>query len=77
LSNSNSAVTRRRFLQGAALLAAPVSLYSQIPQNTFKQHQQALREWYERKALRLAGVRTKDAETLRDLLAESPVLYPP
>ncbi len=77
MSNSNSAVTRRKFLQGAALLAAPVSLYSQIPQNTFEQHQQALREWYERKALRLAGVRTKDAETLRDLLAESPVLYPP
>jgi len=76
LSNSNSAVTRRKFLQGAALLAAPVSLYSQVSQNTFEQHQQALREWYEKKALRLAGVSTKDAETLRDLLAESPVLYP-
>jgi hypothetical protein len=76
LSNPNSAVTRRKFLQGAALLAAPVSLYSQISQNTFEQHQQALRGWYEKKALRLAGVHTNDA-TLRDLLAESPVLYPP
>jgi hypothetical protein len=77
LSDPNSAVTRRKFLQGAALLAAPVSLYSQISRNTFDQHQEVLREWYEKKALRLAGVRTKDAETLRDLLAESPVLYPP
>jgi len=77
LSKSDSAVTRRKFLQGAALLAAPISLHSQLAQNTFEQHQQALREWYERKALRLAGVRTDDAETLRDLLAESPVLYPP
>ena len=77
MSKSDSAVTRRKFLQGAALLAAPISLHSQLAQNTFEQHQQALREWYERKALRLAGVRTDDAETLRDLLAESPVLYPP
>jgi len=77
LSKQDSAVTRRKFLQGAALLAAPISLHSQLAQNTFEQHQQALREWYERKALRLAGIRTDDAETLRDLLAESPVLYPP
>jgi hypothetical protein len=73
LSNPDSAVTRRKFLQGAVLLAAPVSLYSQ---NSFDQHQQALREWYEKKELRLAGVRADDA-TLRDLMAESPVLYPP
>jgi hypothetical protein len=77
LSKPDSAVTRRKFLQGAALLAAPVSLHSQLAQNTFEQHQEALREWYERKALRLAGVRADNAETLRDLLAECPVLYPP
>ena len=72
-----SAVTRRRFLQGAALLAAPVSLHSQAAQETFEQHQKALREWYEKKALHLAGVNTDDTEKLRDLLAECPVLYPP
>jgi hypothetical protein len=77
LSKSDSAVTRRKFLQGAALLAAPVALHSQLAQASFEQHQQALREWYEKKALHLAGVRAEDAETLRDLLAESPVLYPP
>jgi hypothetical protein len=76
LSNQDSAVTRRKFIQGAALLATPVSLHSQLAQSTFEQHQQALREWYERKSLRLAGVRADDA-ALRDLLAESPVLYPP
>jgi len=77
LIKAGSTVTRRRFLGGAALLAAPVSLHSQLTDNLFEQQQEALRVWYEKKALRLAGVTAGNAETLRELLAECPVLYPP
>ncbi len=72
-----SGVTRRRFLQGAALLAAPLPFQAQSAHSKIEQQEEALREWYEKQALRLAGVRTNDPEALRDLLAESPVLYPP
>ncbi len=77
MSKPASAVTRRRFLQGAALLAAPVSLHSQLAHSKIEQQEEALREWYERKALGLAGIRADDPEALRDLMAEWPVIYPP
>ncbi len=77
MSKPASAVTRRRFLQGAALLAAPVSLHSQLAHSKIERQEEALREWYERKALGLAGIRADDPEALRDLMAEWPVIYPP
>lgn len=77
MSKPASAVTRRRFLQGAALLAAPVSLHAQLAHSKIEQQEEALREWYERKALGLAGIRANDPEAMRDLMAEWPVIYPP
>jgi len=77
LSKPCEAVTRRRFLQGAALLAAPVSLHAQLTQSKFESQQEALRNWYERKALGLDGIRVDDPEAMRELMAEWPVLYPP
>ena len=73
----DSAVTRRRFLQGAALLAAPAVLPSQTAPGNFAQQDEALRAWYERRALALAGVRANDPGALREMMAEWPVLYPP
>lgn len=77
LSRPGKGVTRRRFLQGAALLAAPVSLQAQFTPDKMERQQEALREWYERKALGLDGIRAGNPEAQRDLMAEWPVLYPP
>lgn len=73
----DSAVTRRWFLQGAALLAAPAVLPSQTAPDNFAQQDEALRAWYERRALALAGILANDPAALRELMAEWPVLYPP
>jgi hypothetical protein len=72
-----SSVTRRRFLQGAALLAAPAALPAQSVSGNFPQQDEALRAWYEKRALALAGIRTNDPAAFRELMAEWPVLYPP
>ncbi len=73
----SSAVTRRKFLQGAALLAAPVALPAESMAGNFAQQDEALRAWYEKRALALAGVRVNDPAALRELMAEWPVFYPP
>ncbi|MGO8759464.1 MAG: hypothetical protein ACLQG3_15195 [Terracidiphilus sp.] len=73
----NPAITRRRFLQGATLLAAPAALSAQAGHGSFAQQDEALREWYEKRALAQAGVRTNDPAALHDLMAEWPVFYPP
>jgi hypothetical protein len=72
-----SAVTRRRFLQSAALFAAPAALPAQSLSGNFAQQDEALRAEYERRALALAGVRANDPAALRELMAEWPALYPP
>jgi hypothetical protein len=77
LRTSDSSVTRRKFLQGAALLAAPAALPAQAVPGNFAQQNIALRASYERRALALAGVRASDPAALRDLMAEWPALYPP
>lgn len=77
MSKPGEAVTRRRFLQGAALLAAPVTLHAQVTQNKFERQQEVLREWYERKALGLDNIHAGDPEAMRRLMAEWPTLYPP
>jgi hypothetical protein len=73
----SSAVTRRRFLQSAALLTAPAVLTTQSPSGNFAQQDEALRAEYERRALALTGVRASDPAALRELMAEWPALYPP
>ena len=73
----SSAVTRRRFLQSAALLAAPAALPAQSLSGNFAQQDEALRAEYERRALALTGVRASDRAALRELMAEWPTLYPP
>ena len=73
----SSAVTRRRFLQSAALLAAPAALPAQNLSGNFAQRDEALRAEYERRALALAGVRANNPAALRELMAEWPTLYPP
>jgi len=59
------------------LLAAPVTLHAQMTQNKFERQQEVLREWYERKALGLDGIRANDPEATRGLMAEWPAVYPP
>jgi hypothetical protein len=71
------AVTRRRFLQSAALFATPAALPAQNLTGNFAQKDEALRAEYERRALALAGVRANDPPALRELMAEWPALYPP
>ena len=71
------AVTRRRFLQSAALFATPAALPAQSLSGNFAQQDEALRAGYERRALALAGVRANDPAALRELMAEWPALYPP
>jgi hypothetical protein len=73
----SSAVTRRRFLQSAALLAAPAALPAQSLSGKFAQQDEALRAEYERRALALTGVRANDPAALREMMAEWPTLYPP
>jgi len=73
----SAAFTRRRFLGGAALLAAPAALPAQHLAGSFVQQDEALRAEYERRALAAAGVRTNDAATLHELTSEWPALYPP
>jgi hypothetical protein len=73
----SSAVTRRRFLQSAALLAAPAALSAQSLSGNFARQDEALRAEYERRALALAGVRANDPAALREVMAEWPALYPP
>lgn len=70
------ASSRRHFLKGAALLAAPAALPAQSRAGSFAQQDDALRAEYERKALALAGLRAGGAE-LRELMAEWPASYPP
>jgi hypothetical protein len=77
LRKPSSAVTRRRFLQSAALLAAPAALPAQNLSGNFAQRDEALRAEYERRALALAGVRANNPAALRELMAEWPTLYPP
>jgi hypothetical protein len=74
---TSSAVTRRRFLQSAALLAAPAALPAQSLSGNFAQQGEALRAEYERRALALTGVRANDPAALREMMAEWPALYPP
>ena len=59
------------------MLAAPVTLHAQGPQNKFERQQEALREWYERKALGLDGSGAGDSAAVRELMAEWPIMYPP
>jgi hypothetical protein len=73
----SSAVTRRHFLESAALLAVPAVLPAQSLSGNFAQQDEALRAEYERRALALAGVRASDPAALRELMAEWPTLYPP
>ncbi len=75
--NPSSAVTRRRFLQSAALLAAPAVLPSQNLSGNFAQKNEALCTEYERRALALTGVRANDPAAMHELMAEWPTLYPP
>jgi len=77
LRKPSSAVTRRRFLQSAALLAAPAALPAQSLSGNFAQRNEALRAQYERRALALTGVRASDPAALHELMAEWPTLYPP
>lgn len=77
LRKPSSAVTRRRFLQSAALLAAPAALPAQSLSSNFALQDEALRAEYERRALALAGVRANDPAALREMMAEWPTLYPP
>jgi hypothetical protein len=72
-----NSVTRRRFLQSAALFAAPAALPAQNLSGNFAQQDETLRAEYERRALALAGVRTNDPAALHELMAEWPTLYPP
>jgi hypothetical protein len=72
-----SAVTRRRFLESAALLAAPAALPAQSLSGNFARQDEALRAEYERRALALTGVRANGPAALRELMAEWPALYPP
>ncbi|MGD0346755.1 MAG: hypothetical protein ABSA85_08365 [Terracidiphilus sp.] len=74
---TSSAVTRRRFLQSAALFAAPAALPAQSLSGRFAKQDDGLRAEYERRVLALAGVRANDPAALHELMAEWPTLYPP
>lgn len=74
---TSSAFSRRRFLESAALLAAPMALPAQGIPGNFAQQDEALRAEYERRAQALTGVRANDPAALRELMAEWPALYPP